>query len=275
MASGDAELSEQPGGLIAEAWARIQLLPPLHRYISLDEKGTQRFEEFIQGATLHFSPYGKLNDPFEGNAPFTFNAPREAILAHIAKAGIPIGDPRAAQMLAAPDDVAIQDAALDRIREYIASYGVCCFSEPNDDVPMWSYYAGGHTGLCLRFNVSRLRQTFMDTDRGFLIPVAYVQVAGRSYFSLSEIERAWAVVATKAKAWEHEREWRLIIPEMNGLLPCARECLDGIILGCRMDGAVRAWVRGLVAQFRPQVEVFEAFPKRGEYALGVRKLQAR
>ena len=48
-------------------------------------------------------------------------------------------------------DPEVLKRALSDVQQAFNRWGVFCLSECNDDLLMWSYYAKGHTGLCLGF----------------------------------------------------------------------------------------------------------------------------
>jgi hypothetical protein len=55
------------------------------------------------------------------------------------------------------------------------------------------------------------------------------------------------LAGTKAKAWEHEREWRLVLINCVGPVRIPPEMIDGVILGLRTDKKceeeIRQWIK--------------------------------
>src|SRR4051812_25795268 len=49
------------------------------------------------------------------------------------------------------DGVPIDVGSLEQARADIKRYGVLSLSEINNDILMWSHYAGAHSGYCLQF----------------------------------------------------------------------------------------------------------------------------
>jgi hypothetical protein len=85
-------------------------------------------------------------------------------------------------------------------------FPMCCLTADPANVPMWSYYADSHTGVSVHFDttvapfgaamkvVYRDAYPFLPQPLAGLPPKFVIQQA----------------LLTKARAWEHEREYRLI-----------------------------------------------------------------
>lgn len=69
-----------------------------------------------------------------------------------------------------------------------------------DILSMWAYYADSHKGVCLKYDFSLLLE--FET-------------------------------VTKAVAWSHEQEWRIIFATDEDYFPMP--CLSGVYLGARID----------------------------------------
>lgn len=107
---------------------------------------------------------------------------------------------------------------------------VSCFSEVNDSILMWSYYANRHKGVCLEFDLSKLdikkrlnKEIIRNLSRVHYSPIrADVQY-------LLENNSGLNFLTTKANVWEHELEWRLICETKEEFIPL--DCISGIYLG--------------------------------------------
>ena len=78
-----------------------------------------------------------------------------------------------------------------------------CFSEVETSLLMWSYYASGHTGLCIEYDLRTTEAKEHEAVKN-LSKVNYcdrfpVNYAGGYHFFY------------KSNEWAHEQEWRLII----------------------------------------------------------------
>jgi hypothetical protein len=66
------------------------------------------------------------------------------------------------------------------------------------------------------------------------------------------------MVATKAKVWKHEREWRIVRDDGARTYDFDPAALDGIILGCRISARDERRVRDVVARRTPRIELLKA-----------------
>ena len=137
----------------------------------------ERVADALLGRRLYCPRPKQLNDPLEGML---------GDHAEGAEAGKPLDD----QLRAGLVNLFKTDEDLARAR-------VCCFSASPDSMQMWSYYAGGHKGLCLEVDVS-----------GFASKIFKVTYVDDTAFLRAKkpVER----LAYKHSTWKHEQEHRLI-----------------------------------------------------------------
>jgi hypothetical protein len=137
----------------------------------------ERVADALLGRRLYCPTPKQLNDPLEGML---------GDHAVGAEAGRPLDD----QLRAGLVNLFETDRDLARAR-------VCCFSARPDSMQMWSYYAGGHKGVCLEVDVSE-----------FLSRISKVEYVEDAAFLRAKkpVER----LAFKHSTWRHEQEHRLI-----------------------------------------------------------------
>ena len=87
-----------------------------------------------------------------------------------------------------------------------------CFTEKNSNLPMWSHYANGHTGVCLEYDISLISDVYI-INRFF--PVKYVNKLpdGTSLLAQEKTLRFSFmdyILIHKLSDWSYESEWRLI-----------------------------------------------------------------
>jgi hypothetical protein len=156
------------------------------------------------------------------------------------------------------------------LRKHMDREKIICFASTPFSLPMWAYYAEQHHGAVLCF------QSIPDGDSPYWIaqPVEYRDELPGLYdgdefyraiireHRLDQAEIVRRMVYTKARAWEHEREWR--IRSGDGFHPDAihedlqfdpRE-LVAIFLGCRIRDADVSALLDLAKQY-PDVEVYQ------------------
>ena len=88
---------------------------------------------------------------------------------------------------------------------------VVSFSEINDDILMWSHYAGRHNGVCIEFSCTDKRHADFLAQA---FPVKYQQeLPSINYYATPLIKQLEAFILTKAKHWEYEKERRIVIAD--------------------------------------------------------------
>ncbi len=184
----------------------------LYRYRSLTRSQTALDEEIsaIKKNVLWCSPFKMMNDPMEGYF-------------------------RPATALKGSSDY---KECVARIVDVKTKIGMACFSETNEDLLMWTHYAGNHTGVCLEYstrnlidglseNVSLARMGYGDTPP--LISADEARNAERA---------ARKILSQKKLNWAYEREWRVLGPtgrvEING-----RQAVTKVYFGSRVSLAHR------------------------------------
>ena len=147
-------------------------------------------------------------------------------------------------------------------------FRVACFSEKNDDVLMWSHYAGKHTGFCIGFT----------RDPGNILGKHARKVQYYEYFpeiiwifkKFKDSFHRECMRTTKAHFWEHEAEWRLI-NDGTPFEPLPGE-IDSIIFGLCMPEQHRNTVKALLSD-QKQVVFKEA--KKADRRFGVDIVEIR
>lgn len=105
----------------------------------------------------------------------------------------------------------------------------CCFTSselvaPKDEILLWSYYASGHAGIRIHFDLDE------DGDSHKILNVIYQgkrpsvdprPAPGERAFSIVGHEY-FEVARTKSDAWKHEHEYRMYVAEDS----CTREFSD-------------------------------------------------
>lgn len=112
---------------------------------------------------------------------------------------------------------------------------VSCFSEINNSVLMWSYYANSHNGICVEYDLSKL-DMYNDLNQRIvdnLAKVHYSPIRADSLFDLSNDNNIFNFVVSKSDAWSHENEWRIICDTEEEFLPF--DCVSCVYLGVNFD----------------------------------------
>lgn len=110
-----------------------------------------------------------------------------------------------------------------------------CFSEINDSLLMWSYYANKHNGVCVEYDLSRLdfeieinKQIYQSISR-----VHYSHHRADTLTGFPVEDTYLNLLLTKADVWSHESEWRLICETQEEFLPFS--CASAVYIGTNFN----------------------------------------
>lgn len=96
---------------------------------------------------------------------------------------------------------------------------ISCFSEINDSLLMWGYYANSYSGVCIRFNARE-----DDLLNKYCRKVQYT-----NHFVS---DNTFGQYFRKSIQWSHEQEWRIVVDTEEEYLPV--KSVDAIYLGVRV-----------------------------------------
>jgi hypothetical protein len=122
---------------------------------------------------------------------------------------------------------------------------ICSLSTKPKNTLMWSYYAGGHTGLALGVRVrARAGQCIR--------PVRYDSEVsiGPHHVKLAPRDVALEILSQKQLNWEHESEVRVF-----SHLPFVKIELKRVVLGCQMSDADQQLIIALARRLAPRAKV--------------------
>ncbi len=112
--------------------------------------------------------------------------------------------------------------------------GVVCLSRKCNDILMWSHYAEGHTGICLKFDSSqglfkaaRRVVYFHEMPRWNFEDV----VTPEPPFFREDLKKA--LYLTKYEDWNYEDEWRIVANEGDRAITYPPDALRAIYVACR------------------------------------------
>lgn len=219
---------------------------------------------------MYFTPPEKFNDPYDcGLFP---------------KLGYVTGAKYAAFRRALPNlfsgeelssfDGLSKTEAVDKFNGIIAEkwgiirerQGVACFSKRNDNLPMWSHYAGRGEGFCLAFDMMEINgELFFEYDE--VVPVEYVDkipAAESMKMWKTDDTALWKLSCYKSKEWEYEREWR-IVNLAHGESQYGEELLKAVYFGTRATAGTKELIRAIVEETYPNAELWQGQLSKTEY----------
>jgi len=167
--------------------------------------------------------------------------------------------------------------------------GILCFTEKRDNLLMWAHHSSNHTGFVVEFNENYSffdQRTKENEIRRHLKKVRYslkrpeVILLDLSLSNEENIDR-WIkdIFWVKSKHWEYEQEWRMIYtlrdcqkiipsnPHDIYLFPIPKDCITGVILGCRISNDDKQAILSLVKSDREysHVKLIESIMDEREY----------
>lgn len=162
---------------------------------------------------------------------------------------------------------------------------ILSLSDRGDVLLMWSYYSKGHSGYALVFDAKKL--PFAHARR-----VEYRKYHPKIYLSRRDMRNiSVECLATKAKQWRHEREWRLILGEkhakstygLENLVPASsrgfygvlpKESIVGVIVGDQLyNGNHSRDVLELLSQYRTGLKIWLAEVDRTRFEIDLRPMR--
>ncbi len=121
---------------------------------------------------------------------------------------------------------------LNDIDDLQSKIRVSCFTEDGNNPLMWSHYADNHTGVCLKFDLSK------DSNlQNALQPVSYTS----KLIDAETREDLQNCLLTKLNNWEIEKEWRIISDKEK--FRFKHEAVAEIIFGLKVPIKTLNWFK--------------------------------
>ena len=151
---------------------------------------------------------------------------------------------------------------------------------------MFSYYADGHTGICIEFSFSILDMPCEYTlaqqwfGRARIIPIDVIcqkdfpELNFLKLFELNPQEMAKSLIGTKAENWEHEEEYRIFRDQMPaGAASFAPQILKRVILGAKTGDKEMNLVKGWLKEWPTPVILSKAEADTKAFKLNIRDVE--
>jgi hypothetical protein len=212
--------------------------PRLYKYEPFNARTLQN----IKGQVLYFGSPLNFNDPYDCALTPNIQPPKDEEVERLRAHYLRRNDLNERQrhefqtypteelgaMLLRNAQIAIEQS----INAFLASSGVTCFSERNDDLLMWSHYGGRYRGLCLEFNTEidpfgKVRQV------RYMPSLPQLNVA--SILLRTEFDPVRDLYCTKSDSWCYEREWRAFHEVAATQYTYPPEALTGVYFGPDID----------------------------------------
>ena len=133
----------------------------------------------------------------------------------------------------------------NKFTDKFRNVGVYSLSKSFDNELLWAYYASGHTGFAIEYDIDILEQSLnynAYAQQLYKFDVEYLNDAPQIDISTIRgdeiVEMLKRFIGTKSSSWAHEKEVRLIF-ENTGLFEIDFKAVTAIYFGCRMpDGDI-------------------------------------
>ena len=210
---------DPPVGAVTQASSASKSVPRvLYRYAGASEVRLQWIRRLLIASELYFTSPRTFNDPFDcRGVSIEFAASPLKARQHWRKEARSAYPDEPLRKQKGTIERLIAEARTSEGRERlkksifdaVAEQGVVCLSKQPANMLMWSHYAEGHKGIVVRFNM----QTMPWTSLLDLIPVQYgTQFPRVNWYEIREKHHPhMLILSTKALAWAHEEEWRLVM----------------------------------------------------------------
>ena len=179
---------------------------------------------------------------------------------------------------------AIMDLESNRFEHNRDKTWLCSLSKNYDSLLMWSYY-NCHKGICIGIDMEKadkyLSRIWGSIILGYIkFEVQYKDIIEKPDF-FKRKQDLWSYqLSTKAKAWEHEQEVRLVIIDPSRIFPhyvpkefqkkeiidykeirfvpkLGGECYDSIYLGVNIDDDIKKQIINTAKRLNPEIKIYQ------------------
>lgn len=246
----------------------------LYRYRHLQGKHREWTKRILTDSVLHFSKPRSFNDPFDCKVHFRSVLSKSELrrkYGDLARRYMPqLNRAQRRTKVASGLKTLVPNEFISKItsglQNAVDELGVLSLSATDRNVLLWSHYAKGHTGLCLKFVATDDTPFF-----GLAQPVSYSPTYPEiDLLRNSAEEHIEALLLTKAEAWDYEEEWRIIDHDGGaGDRVFPEELLVGVTFGAQMEAEDKEAVAKWIGWRKNTVQISQAKPGIGSFSLEI------
>jgi hypothetical protein len=100
-------------------------------------------------------------------------------------------------------------------------------------------------------NLAQIRESFIIIDVKYLTDFPKI-----NYYRTETVDLLDGVFGSKAKAWAHESEWRIVLQDGTGHVKAPPTIIDGVIFGLKTPPDYEAEIRDWISQRSTPTELF-------------------
>jgi Protein of unknown function (DUF2971) len=182
-------------------------------------------------------------------------------------------EPGAGQIFTVEDWRTRSKDLIVEMNKFMQDYRVLCVTIHKDSEEMWSVYAQNHTGIALRIDPNVAKdskfQRFLPVRYRASRPSLYDEtldfIEGALFGDQEATKRAMLdkIIYSKTLKWEHEGEYRLVIPLRPGetwnTMPYHPEEITELYLGRSMSKESKDEIIGSARAVNPDIAIFQTF----------------
>lgn len=217
----------------------------------------------LLNAELWFAAPTSFNDPFDCQINDQTNWTDANIRDYLTRTA------QATRQLIDPEDVVRKNQQSpgsfnkffkDNYKKLLSKQGVACFLPNPDNLLLWAHYSSSHTGVCLKFDITKDEDLFALT-----FAVKYSKDYPQFDYLTERDQLVNKAMLTKSIHWKYEDEIRVIKTKF-GNHPFKKESLKEIIFGCKADPNEIRTIRQIVTNANyPDLKLRQLKLKDNEY----------
>ena len=199
----------------------------LYKYRAINDNT----KKIIENNQLWFSKPADFNDPFDCKIIPETNNTLADVITYLEEntTNVPKHEITTLAQSFIKNPVELDRIVKTAVDNVISKSGVCCFSEINDNILMWSHYSEDHKGICLKFDVLQDSQFFI-----YPLRVDYLDTYPRINYIKQNKEFVNVLIRSKSNDWIYEKEIRVYKRESK-LYDFKKEALVEVIFGCKAE----------------------------------------
>jgi Protein of unknown function (DUF2971) len=249
----------------------------LYKYSGLSGERLGWIQRLLIDSELYFASRTQFNDPLDCQIPPCFDASTltiERFWADQIKSRVPDEDRRErkrrlAHYVRLSKTNKGREGLANEVLKPLDEHGIACFSAHPDKMLMWSYYAEGHSGVAIRFKITREYLLEMRSELS-PIEIQYHKDFPRiDFYKATVDELIWGILGSKSEDWSHEAEWRLVAPNRTGYMRIPPSMIDAVILGMKIRPEHEAAIRAMAANRKIPTKVLRIRHKPNSFQLEV------
>lgn len=223
------------------------------KYITWNED-KEFHKRILSNNEIYFASGEKYDDPFECHIPIRYDNLTKEQWFNLAKKHLKIKNPEwnrdklrhEAQSWMRKGDYKdpqyLNNFIENQIKYKYGFFGIFSLSLNYKNLLMWSLYADSHRGICIGFNIEKLKifreRSWYESNHNINIDCLRVEYPEEFPFldvtKMDEVESMKSQMAIKSQDWAHQEEIRLIIIEStNRKLIIDEDIISLVILGCQ------------------------------------------